>query len=393
MRKWIALLALIITSSFFLKFSNSGSAMLPSPLPARQAISLDPETASLVSAFDAYFTNAMLENGSPGAAVVIVHNDKVVFCQGYGVRSAHSPVPVDEHTVFRIGSLSKGFAAVLTGMLVEDSTLAWNDKVVAYFPAFRLRDAAQTKRIELTHLLSHTTGLPYHAYTNLVEKGLTVTEIASQYFPQVPLNAKEGILYSYQNAAFSCIEEVIRAASGKSYQDNLREKIFEPAGMKTASSAYADIMAQDDRATPHHNTKYGWQEEKISNSYYNTAAAGGVNASISDMGQWLLLLMGQKPGLIADSTLNTIYRPRVRTENERRAFRHWEGPKEAWYGLGFRTLVQGSDTLVYHAGYVNGFKGEIALDRKRHYGICVLFNGAAPLSGDCIPEFFNLVRD
>jgi beta-lactamase class C len=389
MQKILGLFLITLTGLGFMVYSSSHSQAragisLPYTVPA------DTQMAGLVQAYDRYFAQSVSAGQSaPGAAVVIVKDGEIVFSRGYGVCKAGGSDSVDVHTVFRIGSLSKGFASILSARLVQEGVFGWNDRVQQYFPEFQLRDRAQASRVNLSHVLSHTTGLPYHAYTNLVEAGKSVRQI-NEYFPQAPLAAKEGVLYTYQNAVYSVVQEMMLNATGKSYQELLEEKIFQPAGMKHASVRYEDIMAESNKAIPHRQTRAGWSPVSISNKYYNAAPAGGVNASISDMGAWLQLLLGGKPDIIADSTLTEVFSPRVRSENERRFFRNWPGPKTSWYALGWRVIQHGDDTIVFHGGYVNDFKSEIAFDRERGIGICVLFNGPAPLAKECVPAFFDL---
>ncbi len=367
---------------------NRGQALADSPPP--QAVPADPKTAGLLAAYDQYFEAAMAAGeGAPGAAVVIVKDGKVIFERGYGVRRAGTTDSVDVHTVFRIGSLSKGFASVLSARLVQDGLWHWDDPVQQYFPEFKLRDAGQAARISLRHVLSHTTGLPYHAYTNLVEAGKTIRQI-NDYFPQAPLTAAEGRIYTYQNAVYSVVQEMLPAAVGSSYQTLLEEKIFRPAGMAHASVRYEDMLAEPNKSFPHRKTGVGWAPTVITPRYYNAAPAGGVNASISDMGAWLQLLLGHKPEIIADTTLDAVFRPLVRSENDRRFFCGRPGPRTCWYALGWRVVQQGEDAIVYHGGFVNDYKSEIAFDRARGLGICVLFNGAAPLAKTCVPAFFEL---
>jgi beta-lactamase class C len=326
---------------------------------------------------------------TPGAAVVIVKNGQIVFLQGYGVRAAGARDSVDANTVFRIGSLSKGFAGVLTGMLVQDSVLDWNEKVQKRFPEFTLRDRQQAERIELWHTLSHTTGLPYHAYTNLIERGFDIRRIVIDYFPKAPVSGKEGVFFSYQNAAFCVVEEVMLGATGKTYQQLLSEKIFQPAGMRSASCDYASITGNPDKSLPHFQTGYGWRAGEISKEYYNSKAAGGVNASIADMGEWLKLLLGHRPELVSGATLDKVFSPVIKTDKERRIFPGWLDRDAASYALGWRVLEDGPDTIIYHGGYVNGYKGEIAFNRRDDIGICVLFNANSELSRACVPAFFE----
>ncbi len=356
-----------------------------------------PQTDSALSAalkdYDQFFTAQMAATHTPGAAVVIVKDSQIIFIKGYGVKSDRQREPVTDSTVFRIGSLSKGFAGVLSGILVQDSILNWNDPVQKFFPEFNLRDPRQARRVELRHLLSHSTGLPYHAYTQLIEEGWDTRKIVKHYFPKAPVSGKEGEFFSYQNVAFCCAEEMMLGATGKPYSQLLPEKIFAPAGMEYASCCYDSMRNCTNKCLPTVWTGAGWSSSEISPAYYNAAAAGGVNASAKDMGQWLKVLLGQRPDIISPKMLDEVFKPMIKTGLERRIMPRWIGRDDAAYALGWRVLQHGSDTIIYHGGYVNGFRGEIALDRQRGIGICVLFNASTELGSMCISEFFDRLEE
>ncbi|GAB4497395.1 MAG: serine hydrolase domain-containing protein [Saprospiraceae bacterium] len=379
--------ALLVVALLVPACANAPAQSLPAELAQPEI--RDPQLAAFLGDYDRFFAHEMALTQTPGAAVVIVKNGEIVFLRGYGVKITGTQDSVDANTVFRIGSLSKGFAGVLTGLLVQDSLLDWDEKVQKHFPEFTLRDRQQAARIRLWHVLSHTTGLPYHAYTNLIERGFSIRKIITEYFPKAPVSGKEGEFFSYQNAAFCAVEEVMLGATGKTYQELLSEKIFRPAGMKTASCDFSNISNSANKALPHFQTSSGWRSGVISQDYYNSKAAGGVNASIADMGQWLLLLLGHRPDIVTNATLDRVFRPVVKTDKERRIFYGWLDRDAASYALGWRVLQDGADTIIYHGGYVNGFKGEIAFNRRDDIGICVLFNAHSELSRTCIPAFFE----
>jgi beta-lactamase class C len=339
--------------------------------------------------YDQFFAHEMALTQTPGAAVVVVKDGEIVFVRGYGVKVAGTQDTVDANTVFRIGSLSKGFAGVLTGLMVQDSLLSWDEKVQKRFPEFTLRDRQQAARVRLWHLLSHTTGLPYHAYTNLIERDFSIRKIVTDYFPKAPVSGKEGEFFSYQNAAFCVVEEMMRGATGKTYQELLAEKIFRPAKMASASCDFETIIRGSNKALPHFQTGHGWRTGAISSGYYNAAAAGGVNASAADMGAWLQVLLGHRPDIVTKATLDQVFRPVVKTDKERRIFPRWLPRDAASYAMGWRVLQDGADTVIYHGGYVNGFKGEIAFSRSDDIGICVLLNAHSNVGRNCIPAFFE----
>ncbi|MEI6411414.1 MAG: serine hydrolase domain-containing protein [Bacteroidota bacterium] len=384
--RWV----LVVLSSGILPYCAYAPASEPYflSLPI-QAPPLSAAEQALIGDYDQFFSSSMQSSKTPGAAVVIVKDGKIIFSKGYGVKTAASGDSVDVNTVFRIGSLSKGFAGVLTGMLVEQGKLTWDESVQKHYPAFTLKDPAQAKRMQIRHLLSQTTGLPYHAFTNLVEDGYSLQTIVNQYFPKAPISAPEGTFYSYQNAAFCVTEEVLRDITGKSYPELLSEMIFAPAGMRNASCTYAGMRDCPDKALPMAYTGNGWAALPLLPMYYNFAAAGGVNAGISDMGEWLKLLLGYKPELVSNATLDQVFAPVIKTSRERRIFPRWIGRDEASYAMGWRVLEHGGETIMYHGGYVNGYRGEIAFNRRDGIGICVLFNAHTSLCSEVVPAFFE----
>lgn len=389
-RKYVLRVTVLAFLTLALWFSDCiGDVSSNTTNPIRDIATVDPVLKSFLADYRHFFTDGMAATQTPGAAVVIVKGDSIIFQQGFGLKEIGTEDSVDLHTVFRIGSLSKGFAGVLTGILAQQGVLDWNEPVQRSFPEFTLRDRQQAKRMKLWHLLSHSTGLPYHAYTNLIERGFDIRKIVLDYFPKAPISGKEGHYFSYQNVAFCVIEEVMKARTNKDYGTLLRENIFLPTGLYSASCDFLSMQQCTNKALPHFWTGANWRPDSISPLYYNAAAAGGVNASISDMGAWLKLLLGHKPMIVADSTLEKVFTPIIKTGTERRTFPRWINRSDASYALGWRVLQHDSDTIIYHGGYVNGFRGEIAFNRRDDIGICVLFNASSELCSNCVPAFFD----
>lgn len=391
-------LARIFRFLFALGFLALGTLFIPvSWLPERASSPLTPHPVAprnlplenFILSYDRWFAEGMTRTQTPGAAVVIVKDGQVLFQKGYGLRAIGQPDSVDAGTIFRVGSLSKGFSSVLAGVLVQQGVLTWQEPVQHLVPQFNLRDRAQAARINLTHLLSHTTGLPYHAYTHLIEQGYDLATLMKYKLPSVPLAWKEGEAYSYQNAVFCVVEPMMQAATGETFQQLLKEKIFKPAGMEQASCDFSSITADKDKALPHFFTRLGWQSGEITDHYYNATAAGGINASITDMAQWLKVLQGKRPDVVSEATLDRVFTPVIKTGRERQIFPGWIPRDSASYALGWRVLEDGADTLLYHSGSVNGYRAEIALNRKDGIAVCVLFNACTELGRECVPAFFK----
>jgi beta-lactamase class C len=349
-----------------------------------------PGLTAWMHGYDTFFQRQMALTHTLGAAVVVVQNGQIVFEKGYGYAGPDTSRAVTPHTVFRIGSVSKGFAGILTGMLVESGLLRWTDCLKDHIGDFRLRDSLQAAAVTLRNLLSHTTGLPYHAFTDMIERGYSLDELAENYLPTARLGGKEGTFYAYQNVAYALIEKVIASGSGVAYETLLREKIFDPCGMQSSSCDLTSLLLRQDKALPGSYTGRGWRPGRLDESYYNYLAAGGINASAHDLGGWLKLLTGHRPDLIRPVTLDTVFMPVVKTDKERWLFRGWVPRHAASYAMGWRVLEVGGETIIYHGGYVNGYRAEIAFNRKNSTGIAVLFNESTPLCSKAVPAFFQM---
>jgi len=352
---------------------------------------VNPFLVDVLDEYDAQLKALAETSGTPGAAVAVVQDSTVVFLKGMGRRSSDAVQPVDVNTLFRIASVSKCFAAFLTGILVQDSVLHWDDRVVDRLPHFALSSPEATQQLTIRHVLSHTTGLPYHTYTNMVEEGKPLDSMLS-WLKRIPLAAPVGKTYSYQNVAYSLIGRVIESATGKTYEDEMRQRVFGPLHMRTASIDYAGIAQRDNVAKPHKRRGNQWVPATITATYYNVAPAGGVNASISDMAQWMIALLGNRPDVIMPGTLQQLYAPEVKARSKNRNYGRMHRLSDSYYGLGWRVIYYPDDTLYYHGGFVNGYRSEVAVNPKDHLAVCILANAPGDLADNGIPLFFNLLQ-
>lgn len=357
----------------------------PPPLPRKA----NPLLQQLLVDYDKEIVSLIQEANTPGAAIAVVHDSTIVFLKPYGVKKAGESDSVDVNTVFRIASVSKCFAAFLTGILVEDSVFSWDNYVIDYVPNFSLKSPEETHRLRIRNVLSHTTGLPYHAYTNMVEEGIALDSMLS-WLKNVNLVSKVGDEYSYQNVAYSLIGPVIQSATGKTFESLMQEKVFKPLKMKTASIDYASIMQNPNIALPHLRKSRQWRPAKITDTYYNVAPAGGINASISDMAQWMIALLGHRDDVITKKTLNDLFSPEVKARSKNRNYGRMHRLSDSFYGLGWRILYYPNDTLIYHGGYVNGYRSEVALNPHDNIAVCILANAPGELADNGIPLFFDL---
>ena len=294
----------------------------------------NPHLQQLLAEYEAFIRRAVENKLAPGVAGAIIKDTSMVYLKGFGLRNTSKKDSIDIHTVFRIASVSKCFASTLTGILVDENRLSWQDPVIKYLPGFKLKSEEHTRTLTLRHVLSHTTGLPYHAFTDRVDEGASFDTLV-YHLRDLDLFGKPGQFYSYQNVGYSLIGQVIHAATGKTYEENLKEKVFKPLHMQTASVSYEAILSETNKAMPHGYYKK-WLPMPISNTYYSVAPAGGVNASIADMAQWLLALTVDPPKILSKTTREEIFHPVVRAIARNNYFWRWKRLRSAHYALGWR---------------------------------------------------------
>jgi beta-lactamase class C len=357
--------------------------------PATISAPPNPHVTALINEYESEMRKLMERSRTPGAAIAIVKDSSIVYLKAFGLKASNGTDSVDVNTAFRIASVSKCFASFLTGIMIEKGVLNWQDPIVKYMPEFQLKSPEQTSKLNVTHVLSHTTGLPYHTYTNMIEEGLELTTMLSM-LKDVNLSNEVGKEYSYQNVAYSLIGEVIKNATHSSYEQTMREKVFIPLKMENASIDYPSLMSNENVARPHKMAKRSWVPTRINETYYNVAPAGGVNASIQDMAKWMVALLGHRPEVIGKSTLAHLYAPAVVARSKNRNFRKYQRPKQSYYGLGWRVIHYPQDTIVYHGGYVTGFRSEVGLNPTAQVAVCILANAPGELPDNGVPLFFSL---
>lgn len=351
-----------------------------------------PELDNFINDFNELANNLFVNSKSPGAAIAIVKNGRIIYGKGFGVKKVGANDSIDIHTTFRIASVSKTFAGVLTSKMVAQGKLNWEDNVQDYYPQFKLKNPEYAEKMKVKHILSQSTGLIQHAYTNFIEEGKDLNTMIAA-LPDVHLMTEPGKLFSYQNVAYGVIEPVLESATGLEYNSLMQEEIFGPLRMKDASLDYASMMANENIAYPNFPRRGGWSTGKISKTYYNVPSAGGINASISDMANYMIAMTGHRPEIISQQVIGDIFEPQIRTNIRWKYFSRWKDYKKSYYGLGWRIVENGESTIAYHGGYVNGFRSQLAINTDEDIGICVLTNSPTSFSSKLAPAFLELFDD
>lgn len=353
-------------------------------------IALLPEKwKTVIEPFDSILQSWTNQSLPPGMAVAVVVDSQIVFLKGYGVKAIGTKDVVNEETVFRLASVSKPFASFLTGILVDQQKVNWHHPIKNYLPDYTTQPQQEADSVLLKYILSHSAGYPYHAYTNMIEEGLPLDTLLS-YLSQIPLATKPGQVYSYQNVAYSLIEPIVEKITHQTYEQALQNLVFNPLGMKQASADYLSLLASGNLAQPHVYQKGKLSTTIINETYYNVTPAGGVNASVKDMAQWMIALLGNRTDVISKERIKEMFEPYIEANSRNRNFYKWQRVRKASYGLGWRVLGMERDTILYHGGYVAGYRSEVAIHPTKKIGICVLANAAGDAIDQALPTFFIL---
>lgn len=346
--------------------------------------------------YDEFIRTKMDSLKLPGLAYAVVKDGEVVALKTYGVRYNGRSALIDAHTTFRLASISKGFASVLAGKLVEQGYLYWDDPVKKHIPTFRLKDNLHTSAVTLRHTLSHTTGLTEYAGVSLIYKDLSCASLLNG-LRYSTIAAAPADSFTYQNAIYSAIDVIAEKVTQTNYSKLVDSLLLKPLGMEDASLGYNNMVARKNKAMPHtHSRRYGWRSSgSIRNKWYNVAPAAGINASISDMAAWMQAMLGHRSDVVSQNVLNEIFTPHITINNDSKYYETWApGITQGWYGLGWRVFDYNDTRVVYHGGYVRGFRPEMGFCPSEDIGVVLLTNASKnELSTLSIPAFFSLYFD
>ena len=347
------------------------------------------EIQEVLTKFDSLYSVNIKESGAVGGAVVITYKGQIALIKCFGVRKAGENSAVDENTIFRLASVSKTVTGVLAGILAEQKLVNLDDKVAGYLPDFKLKFPESTNSITIRHLLSHTTGLTPHAFDMMVEDRVPLDQIILR-LNEVEIVSPPGLVYAYQNVMFSVYDPIIRAITKKSFQEIIKEKVFEPFGMKNASTDFESFQNNENKAYPHQKNEKSYSPVKLNNRYYVTAPAAGVNASISDLGQFLIAVSGKDDDLFSKEARQIVFAPQIESPLQRSYYRNWDKIESKRYAIGWRIVDYKNHTIAQHGGYVLGYQSEIAVCEEEEVGIAVLTNSPNSYFSLTVPTFFNL---
>ncbi len=338
--------------------------------------------ADAIGQLDTMAAELMASSGLPGMAVAVVRDGKTAYAKGFGRRVVGDPAPVDADTVFQLASLSKSVGATVVAREVGRGTIRWDTPVGAHLPWFELSDSDSTAAVTVGDLYAHRSGLPDHAGDRLEDLGYDQREVLTRlrYLPLQPLRSH----YAYTNFGLTAAAEAVAAAAGTDWASLSEQAIYQPLGMASTSSRYADFAARPNRALGHVQRNGQWVQG-MGTKPDAQSPAGGVSSSANDMAMWLAMVLarGEAGGrrIVESAALAPALTPQIQSSPP--TGEHPAGH----YGYGFNVGTTESGLTSYsHSGAfgVGAATSFVALP-ELHLGIVTLTNGY-PIG---LPEALN----
>lgn len=351
---------------------------------AAQTPAADPVAKAGLEDFDAYVEGVRKQFDVPGIAVAIVQDGRVVLERGYGVRKLGQYAPVDAHTMFAIASNTKAFTSASISMLADEGKLSLDDRVIDHLPWFQMSDPYVSREMRVRDLLVHRSGLSLGAGDLLFWPATTYTtrEIAER-LRNVPLTGNFRSQYAYDNILYGVAQLVIEQASGMSYEQFLRTRIFAPLGMDETRFNSDSLKPGDNFATGHAKSDFKSLTPVPPMTWSNVAAAGGIYSSVHDLGKWMTVQLNG--GVISGEGDSA-----KRLFSAKRQKEMWSiitpipigdapvpelaaaTPNFLGYGEGWNLSDYRGEKLVWHTGGWPGMVSRLTMVPGRKIGVIVL---------------------
>jgi D-alanyl-D-alanine carboxypeptidase len=294
----------------------------------------------------------------PALAGAIATTDGVVDMAAVGVRKAGTTVPVTTADLWHLASETKAMSALLAGTFVAEGKLSWNDKVVSFFPEIADKVPAANRDITIAQVLSHQAGLeanlPRWQAMLLAGPIIDQRRAAAETALQSPAYAPGA--FHYSNCDYVVIGAVLEKLGGKSWEELMRERIFQPLHMDSAGFGGTGTVGQIDQPWPHQadGSPAPSNGPAMDNLPYS-APAGTVHCSMTDWGKFLADQMrggSGRPALLPAAIYTAMQTP---APNSDYGF-GWSIVPRKWAG-GKMLSHAGSNTMNYAACWLGPVKG------------------------------------
>lgn len=316
---------------------------------------------------EAYIVAGMKTFDSPGLAIGIVANDRLVYSKGFGVRSKAGGAPVDTRTVFQIGSTTKGFLSATMALMVDRGKFKWDDRVVDLDPDFRMMDPWVTREFRVFDLLAQRSGLPPYANDALGLFGLDRTALIRSLRDVQPVSSFRST-FAYTNITHILAGRIVaKVASAADWNAVLQKETLDPLGMKESSYTAEAIEAAPNHANGYRWTPDGTTEVPFTQIFpYDFDGAGDINSTIEDASHWLRFQLGngmfEGHRIVSAENLAVTHTPKIAMSDK------------VAYAMGWVVQQTPNGTIVWHNGGTSAFGSYFGMASDKDVGVVVLTN-------------------
>jgi CubicO group peptidase (beta-lactamase class C family) len=312
------------------------------------------------AAVDEVFSD-LTKPGSPGCALAVYRDGKIIYAKGYGLANIEENVAITPQTVFDIGSTSKQFTAASILLLEKQGKLSVNDDVRKYIPEL----PAYGQKITILQLLNHTSGL--RDYLTLMElAGINIDSVTTDadalalITRQKALNFAPGSEWLYSNTGFFLLSVIVQRASGKTLREFAAENIFGPLDMTHTQyrDSHTALIANRAMAYDEQENKNGYT---LDVSYFEQTGDGAVHTSVEDLQKWD----------------ENFYSPRVGGKeflSEIQEHGKLNNGKVLDYAKGLSLQDYRGLPTVRHGGSWGGYRAEMLRFPEQHFSVACLCN-------------------
>ena len=324
---------------------------------------------------DRYIEEAREEWNIPGLAIAVVKDGEVVYAEGFGVRDVRTGVPVDENTIFAIGSASKAFTAAAVADLVEQGRVAWDDPVTEYLPGFQVHDPYVTRELTVRDLLTHRSGL-LRGDALWYATALEPEEILERVRFQEPTTSFRST-FGYNNNMFLAAGQLVRAVTGLPWDEYVEQELFAPLGMERSNTSTLPLDEMDNVAQPH--TEEDGEVRAIPyRNIDNIGPAGSINSSVMEMARWVEMQLdhGTFEGreILSEEVVEEMHEPQTIIHADGRWELMMPEANFTMYGMGWFLHDYRGRKVVQHGGNIDGMHALVALLPAEDLGLVVLTN-------------------
>jgi len=324
----------------------------------------------------------------PGMVAAVVRGDDIIAIGASGVRKRGADAKVTIDDQFHLGSCTKAMTATLCGMLVEDGKLKWDSTLAEIFPELAPKMKSDYAKVTLAQLLTHHAGVPANVdvgawYAKVADPSLDVVKGREMVLEAVvthdPIGAP-GEKYEYANAGFVIAGHMAEKVTGKSWEQLMRERLFDPLGMKSVGFGAPGTVGKLDE--PRGHGLVGLPVEPVPGAD-NPRAMGPAGTAYCTIGDWAkfisLHLMAERgqPKLLKAETFKKLHTPvMAKREGELDYAMGWCWAERGWAG----------GMVLNHAGSNSFWLCETWVAPKKNFAVLVMCNQGPPLATGAVDE-------